>query len=163
MEAVAKNAGITRLIIYRHFESKDELYRAVLDRAVDGLRDAVTTKLAEGRTVASVVKGFLGAARKDPDGFKLLVRYSAHEPDFRDYSERFREGAVGAAQDLISARVPDPVLRAWAAQTLLALLEEATLAWIENGEKSRDAEMTAVLTSSIDAMLGAFSGDRRPK
>jgi AcrR family transcriptional regulator len=163
MESVAKNAGITRLIIYRHFESKDELYRAVLDRAVEGLRSAVTTRLAEGKTVASVVNGFLDAARKDPDAFKLLVRYSAHEPDFSDYAERFREGAVEAARELISARVPDPVLRAWAAQTLLALLEEATLAWIDNGETARDAEMTAVLTSSIEAMLGGFASDKRSR
>jgi AcrR family transcriptional regulator len=163
MESVAKNAGITRLIIYRHFASKDELYRAVLDRAVEEVRSAVTTQLASGRTVGSVVKAFLDAARKDPNGFKLLVRYSAHEPEFQAYAERFKEGAVEAAEELIAGRVPDPVLRGWAAQTLLALLEESTLAWIEKGDPARDSEMNAVLTSSIEAMLGGFASDKRSK
>jgi hypothetical protein len=38
----------------------------------------------------------------------------------------------------------------------VALLEESTLAWIDRGDRSRDSEMTAVLTRSIEAMLGAF-------
>ncbi|MDQ3757621.1 MAG: TetR/AcrR family transcriptional regulator, partial [Actinomycetota bacterium] len=32
MEEVAAAAGITKLIVYRHFESKEELYRAVLEQ-----------------------------------------------------------------------------------------------------------------------------------
>jgi hypothetical protein len=86
-----------------------------------------------------------------------LVRQSAREPDFADYAERFRESAVRVAEDLIARPVPDPVLRAWSAKTLVALLEEATLAWIESGDVARDDEMTAVLTSSIEGMLRAFA------
>jgi AcrR family transcriptional regulator len=161
MEAVATRAKVTRLIIYRHFASKEELYRAVLERAVKGVSAAVSAQLAKGRSVAGVVRGFLDAARADPDGFELLVRQSPKETDFRDYLDQFRNGAVEAAQELIARPVPDPVLREWAAKTLVALLEEATLAWIETGSESRDAEMMEVLTSSIEAMLRAFAADTR--
>jgi AcrR family transcriptional regulator len=157
MEDVASRAKVTRLIIYRHFASKEELYRAVLERAVQGVAAAVSAQLANGRSVAGVVRGFVDAARIDPDGFKLLVRQSEKETDFSDYLDQFRSGAVDAAQNLIARPVPDPVLREWAAKTLVALLEEATLAWIETGSESRDEEMMAVLTSSIEAMLGAFA------
>jgi AcrR family transcriptional regulator len=157
MEDVASRAKVTRLIIYRHFASKEELYRAVLERAVRGVSAAVSAQLANGRSVAGVVRGFLDAARADPDGFELLVRQSPKETDFRDYLDQFRNGAVEAAQELIARPVPDPVLREWAAKTLVALLEEATLAWIETGSQSRDSEMMEVLTSSIEAMLRAFA------
>ncbi len=157
MEDVASRAKVTRLIIYRHFASKEELYRAVLERAVHGVAAAVSAQLASGRSVAGVVRGFLNAARSDPEGFKLLVRQSPKETAFADYLDQFRVGAVEAAQDLIARPVPDPVLREWAAKTLVALLEEATLAWIETGSESRDEEMMSVLTSSIEAMLGAFA------
>jgi AcrR family transcriptional regulator len=157
MEEVAGIAGVTRLIVYRHFNSKKDLYRAVLDRAVSGVAAAVSEKLAGGPTVRGSVDGFLMAARRDPFGFKLLVRQSAREPDFADYPERFRDSAVQAAKDLIARRVPDNVLRDWAARTLVSLLEESTLAWIEEGSPERDEEMADVLTSSIVAMLGAFS------
>jgi AcrR family transcriptional regulator len=161
MEDVASRANVTRLIIYRHFASKEELYQSVLERAVKGVSAAVSAQLANGRSVAGVVCGFLDAARADPDGFELLVRQSPKETDFRDYLDQFRNGAVEAAQELIARPVPDPVLREWAAKTLVALLEEATLAWIETGPESRDAEMMEVLTSSIEAMLRAFATGTR--
>jgi AcrR family transcriptional regulator len=31
MDDVAAEAGVTKLIVYRHFDSKEELYRSVLD------------------------------------------------------------------------------------------------------------------------------------
>lgn len=157
MEEVASLAGVTRLIVYRHFDSKEDLYRAVLDRAVEGVAGAVSRNLAGAASVRGSVNGFLEAARRDPFGFRLLVRQSAREPDFADYAERFRDAAVRAARELITRRVPDPVLRDWAARTLVSLLEESTLAWIDTGPPDRDEEMAGVLTSSIGAMLGAFS------
>jgi AcrR family transcriptional regulator len=157
MEEVATRAGVTRLIVYRHFDSKEDLYRSVLDRAVAGLSAAVREALGEGPKVRRVVDAFLDAGRAYPDGFKLLVRHSAREPDFADYSERFRENAVRAAERLIARPVPDAVLRAWSAKTLVALLEEATLAWIESGDPERDEEMKTVLASSIEGMLRAFA------
>jgi AcrR family transcriptional regulator len=43
LDDVAAEAGITRVILYRHFESKDDMYRAVLDRARIRLAEAVGT------------------------------------------------------------------------------------------------------------------------
>ena len=160
MEDVAQNAGVTRLIVYRHFDSKEDLYRSVLDRAVRGVALAVTSHEDGGPTVSTVVNGYLDAATADPEGFKLLVHHSAREPDFASYSEVFRDNAVKTAQDLIARRVPDTKLREWAARTLVALLEESTLAWIEQGDRSLDEEMTAVLIRSIQAMLEAFGEAR---
>jgi AcrR family transcriptional regulator len=163
MEQVAKNASVTRLIIYRNFDTKEALYKAVLDRATNGIEASVSEQLAAGRTVAAVVNGFLAAARLDPYGFKLLVRHSKREAAFADYEEKFRKTAGEAARELIAGVVSDPALREWAAGTLVALLEEATLAWIETGKESRDDEMKAVLTRSIEAMLGSFSTNGRSR
>jgi AcrR family transcriptional regulator len=157
MEEVASRAGVTRLIVYRHFDSKEDLYRSVLDRAVASLIACVRGEIAEGPTVEGVVKGFLDAGRAYPDGFRLLVRQSAREPDFADYVERFRDNFVRSAEGLIARPVPDAVMRAWSAKTIVALLEEATLAWIESGDESRDEEMKTVLASSIEGMLHAFA------
>lgn len=156
MEEVGTTAGVTRLIVYRHFDSKEVLYKAVLDRAVKGLSEAVAAHLVDGPTVRGVVVGFLEAARRDPDGFRLLVRQAAREPGFAEYSDEFRARAKGSAQDLIREAVPDATLRSWAAATLVSLLEEATLSWVESGDARRDEEMIEVLSSSIAAMIHSF-------
>src|SRR3954470_6565918 len=46
MEDVAATAGVTKLIVYRHFDSKDELYRAVLTQVATRLREEFEAGLA---------------------------------------------------------------------------------------------------------------------
>ncbi|MPZ14910.1 MAG: TetR family transcriptional regulator, partial [Chloroflexi bacterium] len=76
LDDVAREAGITRVIVYRHFESKADLYRAVLDRAQHRLVEATG---APSFTDASI-DGLLAAAADDPDGFRLLFHHAAREP-----------------------------------------------------------------------------------
>jgi AcrR family transcriptional regulator len=156
MEEVATFAGVTRLIVYRHFASKEDLYRSVIDRAVEGISTAVRDNLASAPTVRGAVTGFIEAARFDPDGFRILVQQAAREAEFSAYWQQFRDRAVDAGRQLIKRAVSDPLLRDWAAETLVSLLEEGTLAWIDKGDPTRDDEMITVLTRSIRAMLDAF-------
>src|SRR5262249_15570698 len=43
LDDIAAEAGITRVILYRHFDSKADMYRSVLDRACTRLADMVGT------------------------------------------------------------------------------------------------------------------------
>ena len=42
MEDIAAASGITKLIVYRHFDSKEELYRSVLEGVAARLADEFT-------------------------------------------------------------------------------------------------------------------------
>ena len=53
MDDVAAEAGITRLIVYRHFDSKEDLYRAVLERVTDRLREEFLAGSERRPTAAS--------------------------------------------------------------------------------------------------------------
>ena len=48
MADISRSAGVSHLIVYRHFESKEVLYEAVLERAVEGLRVALSAADAVG-------------------------------------------------------------------------------------------------------------------
>ncbi|HMK10177.1 MAG TPA: TetR/AcrR family transcriptional regulator, partial [Acidimicrobiales bacterium] len=87
MEDVADASGITRLIVYRNFASKEEVYRSVLER--------VATRLGEEfESAATAVQPLLTVAREDPDAFRLLWVHAAHEPQFAAYAATFREAVV---------------------------------------------------------------------
>jgi AcrR family transcriptional regulator len=88
LDDVAAAAGISRAILYRHFESKTDLYRAVLDRAVARLAAAVGTR---DYTYASI-DALLGAAAEDPDGFGCC---STTPPGNRSSARRWT-GSTGA-------------------------------------------------------------------
>lgn len=132
LDDIATEAGVTRVILYRHFDSKTDLYQAVLDRMCARL-DAHVPEPAGGFTDASV-DGLLEAAAESPAGFRLLFQHARREPEFKDCIEKFRADTTAAAFQQISALVPDEGLARWAAQLAPEVAIEATIAWLDAGQ-----------------------------
>jgi AcrR family transcriptional regulator len=157
MEEIAAASGITKLIVYRHFDSKEELYRAVLQRVFDRLAEefvAGYSRRPEGGGVGA--RSMLLAARDDPAGFQLLWRHAAREPQFAEYARELRDHAVDASRALLEGRV-DPTLREWAAQTVVGYLVEATLNWLEFGDPARDEEFVELATAAVRVAIGTWA------
>lgn len=149
MEDIAAEAGITKLIVYRHFDSKRDLYEAVLDRTRTRLREATG---GPERLNWESVEGMLRAAWEDPSGFRLLFEYAAREPEFAHYSEQFTERALDVAEEVLAGDIPDLTLRRWTARVILAMVREAIIAWLQVGERERDEEMLVRLRQALGAM-----------
>src|SRR5215831_13551820 len=128
LEDIAAQVGVTRVILYRHFDSKTELYQAVLNRMCARLDAHVG-----GFTDASI-DGLLEAAAESPAGFRLLFHHAVREPEFSDRIEKFRADITAAAYLQISAFVPDEPLARWAAQLAPAVAIEAISAWLDTGQ-----------------------------
>jgi TetR/AcrR family transcriptional regulator len=81
-KAIATAAGVSEAIIFRHFVSKEELYKSILDRKADEIGiEAWGTELHhfaecedDEALVFSVVKHILEADRKDPQFKKLMLQ-----------------------------------------------------------------------------------------
>lgn len=132
LEDIAVQAGITRVLLYRHFDSKTELYQAVLDRMCARL-DSHVDEPAGGFTDASI-DGLLAAAVESPAGFRLLFQHAVREPEFSERIEKFRADVTAAAYPQISAVVPDEALATWAAQLAPVVAIEAIIAWLDAGQ-----------------------------
>ncbi len=128
MEDVAREAGITKVLIYRHFESKTELYKAVLDDARSRLRAAVgASESFDPGTVRTLVL----AAADDPDGFRLLFRHAQREPEFAAYAEDLRHQATETAEARLRDTLPDTRHRQWVAALIPSILTETILSWLD--------------------------------
>ena len=97
MEDVAAAAGVTKLIVYRHFEAKEGLYRAVLERVFERQVALFVENMAAGLEAGGATRALVSVGREYPDGFRLLWRHAAREPQFADYVRSFRDVAVDAA------------------------------------------------------------------
>lgn len=161
MEQLAAEAGVTKLIVYRHFDSKEGLYRAVLERVSARLAEEFAAAAARQHRLGVAAPAFLAVAREDPDGFHLLWRHSAREPEFASYAAEFRALAVRAARALLADRLPDPALHDWAAETVVAYLVEAVLNWLAHGDPDRDEEFIALTTTSLQALVRSWAARRR--
>ena len=155
MPEIAKASGITPIIVYRHFDSKEDLYRATLERVCSRL----TAELEAGQESGGFGIGagsILSAARQDPDGFTLLWRHAAREPLFSAYAKELREWAVGAAQHSMDDRVPAEALQ-WAAHAVVGYLVEAVLNWLEFGDPERDALFVKATNAAMRAGVKVWS------
>src|SRR5215472_17633358 len=127
---IAAEAGITRVILYRHFESKADMYRAVLDRACTRLAESVGTGDYGEDAIATLVR----AAAADPDAFRLLFRHAAREPQFRDQADALTAASAEVARRDLAGRIPAGPWLDWAARLVPAVAIEAVIAWLDAGE-----------------------------
>lgn len=159
MDDVAAQAGITKLIVYRHFASKEELYEAVLERVSKRLAEEFVAGLDQHPPRGVGVRTLLAVAREDPDGFVLLWRHAAREPQFADHAERFREQAVKVAIAMLSQRAigGDRRRKRWAAEAVVSWLVDAVVHWLEEGTPDRDDELIELVSRSLPAMITAWA------
>jgi AcrR family transcriptional regulator len=155
IEDVALVAGITQLIVYRHFATKEGLYRAVLER-VSGHLSEEFARGGERGGFGIGARSVLAAARRDPAGFTLLWRHAAREPTFASYATELRERAVGAARDSFGPRVPRRSA-VWAAHAVVGYLVEAVLNWLEYGDAKRDDRFVAATNGAMRAGVREWS------
>lgn len=132
LDGIAAEAGVTRVVLYRHFDSKGDLYQEVLDRMCEQLEEHVP--LPADRFSGEAVEGLLAAAAESSAGFRLLFRHAVREPDFNERIEQFRDGLTEAAYREVAELVADPALARWAALTAPAAAIEATIAWLDAGQ-----------------------------
>lgn len=159
MDDVAAEAGVTKLIVYRHFESKDDLYRAVLDRTTVRLAE----ELASGAGRPGVaVRTLLAVAREDPDGFELLWRHAAREAPFADYAAGVFASAVDLAAAVLPADLRSSPLGGWAAEAVVGHLVDAVLAWVAHGpDESDDETFVAAAGAGVPALVRAWTASIR--
>jgi AcrR family transcriptional regulator len=152
MEDVAAACGITKLIVYRHFESKEDLYRAVLQRVFDRQAEEFVARLSDSPQRGVGARTFMTVAREDPDAFVLLWRHAAREPQFADYAREHRDMAVAAARHLLGAEVGEPAVDRWMAEAVVSWLVESVLAWLEVGDPAADDRCVELTTLGLRAM-----------
>jgi len=165
MEDVAEAAGISRLLIYRIFETKDQLYRAVLSAVTDEmLAEFEELDLAEIRRRGGIVRIMLGIARRHPDAFRLLWRHAAHEPAFAAFSDRFRSVVTEYAEGFITVtgRSIDARMMRWCATGLAAQLLDGMSSWLDHGDPTLDDEFIVLHVCGLVAMIDAWADPHPP-
>jgi AcrR family transcriptional regulator len=156
MEDVAAACGITKLIVYRHFGSKEELYREVLQQVFTDLGDELRDELAQPTRGGLGPRTLLTVARRDPNGFTLLWRHASREPQFATYAAELRSIAVGVVRQLTAMSTGDEILDAWRSELLFGWLVEATLTWLALGTPERDEEFVDEASAGLRALRAGF-------
>jgi AcrR family transcriptional regulator len=154
MEEVAAASGITKEIVYRHFASKEELYRAVLDSTVQTLQAEFARTRQEFHSGAGL-RALLAVGRAHPDALRLLLRHSAREPEFADYAHDVRARVINWV--LQHRGHADPLFRRWAVEVAVSHTWNAVLTWLDLGDPARDEEFARRCIAGVNALWEAWN------
>ncbi len=157
MEDVAAACGVTKLIVYRHFVSKEELYREILEQVFDHLGQELRSELARPTRSGLGPRTLLTVARDDPSAFTLLWRHAAREPQFAAYAAELRSVSAAVVRQLSALDTGDELLDAWRSEVLFGWLVEATLVWLEQGDAARDEDFVQQTSAGFRALHAALT------
>src|SRR5687767_9777206 len=77
MEDLARAAGVTKPILYRHFGHRDGLTAALATRFADGLQSTLQAALVAGteprETLEKTIDAYLEFVERDPAVYRFLV------------------------------------------------------------------------------------------
>jgi len=160
MSAIARASRVTPIIVYRHFASKEALYRAALARAAQRF-SALLAEQPDASGFGVGARSVLAAARGDPHGFRLLWRHAGREPRFAPREAALRERAIAGVRQALAARVPAPALD-WSTHAVASFLVDAVLHWLDYGRPELDERFASATNAALRAGVKAWSKPAAP-
>ena len=157
LEAVASRAGVSKALIYEHFDSKRALHLALLRRYEHDLlgRVAVATGAArpgEERLRAGV-EAFLEFVDEHREAWRMIFR-TVEDPEVADLIARLQEELAGAIATLMAADVPPDLARdpegALEVAMIARMLAGAAPALANWWDEHRDVPREQVLQAFMD-------------
>lgn len=106
MDTVAREAGVTKPILYDHFPSKRELYLALLEADLDLLRTRLHTALqaptGNRQRIRASFQAYFDFVDDHAEGFRLLMQEAiGAEREFREMVGQFRDEVLKEVAELI--------------------------------------------------------------
>ena len=153
MNDIAKAAGVTKPVLYQHFESKHELFLEVLSETASQLNLAISRVLehaSSGRDkVEQSIAVYVNFFDEHPANYRVLYGEGVRsEPSFASELRTIQNTLTSLMADHIEIDQLDHDLRRLAAEAIAGLLEAATGRWLDEG-KTQPAEQVATLLSSL--------------
>ncbi|MFD2392574.1 TetR/AcrR family transcriptional regulator [Dietzia aerolata] len=105
MDTIARDAGVSKPMLYLYYGSKEELFSACVTRESGRLIDQLTTAAVAGSgprdRLEGVVQSFLEYVDQRTDSWNVVYRQSFAEPAFRGEVEKIRSDLVDLTTDLL--------------------------------------------------------------
>jgi AcrR family transcriptional regulator len=160
LDDVAAAAGVTKPVLYRHFESKRALYLALLERHRDDLARFTALVPDTGsmeERIRAVVEVWLDYVESHSYAWRMLFRDRGGGPEI----EAFRRGVHDRARDVLMAMFGALSERALPRREIAPLAElismgmaSLVLWWIEGADVSREAVRDAITRVWVGLLTG---------
>jgi AcrR family transcriptional regulator len=148
MDDVARQAGVTKPILYDHFPSKRDLYQGLLEADLTALeeriRTAIETSSGNRERIRGSFQAYFDFVDDEGAGFRLLMKEAVGaEEEFRDLIGRFRERVLAMVTEVMTRESRGNLSRKEAEEVALGLIGMAeVVAQHEPGRSKRERRKT---------------------
>ena len=130
MNDIADAAGVTKPVLYQHFDSKRDLYQALIEEVGNRLRtniDKATAEATDGKSQTELgFRAYFRWVADDHDGFRLLFGSGSRRDDeFNDAIRQITAESARAVAPLIAVDI-DESHRETLAHAIVGLAEGAS-------------------------------------
>ena len=130
MNDIAEAAGVTKPVLYQHFDSKRDLYQALIEEVGNRLRtniDKATAEATNGKSQTELgFRAYFRWVAEDHDGFRLLFGSGSRRDDeFNEAIRKITAESARAVAPLIAVDI-DESHRETLAHALVGLAEGAS-------------------------------------
>jgi AcrR family transcriptional regulator len=155
MARIAREAGISKALLYHYFPSKQAYFSATLEQAAEELAEvtAPEPELPPVEQLSASLDAYLAWVERHMGAYDKLIRSVGAVPEVRELVERVRgETADRILAGIAAGREPGPMLRA-AVRGWLWFMDGAVLDWIEH----RDIDRQRLHGLLLGTLLGAVT------
>ena len=165
MNDIADAAGVTKPVLYQHFDSKRALYIAVLETVGEGMITAIgsaTKATPSGKTQTAIgMVAYFRWVANDPNGFSLLFGGGTRrDEEFATVARKVETAAAELIAPLIEAGV-DADYQRMVAHALIGMSEGVSRHLIQQGDQF-DADVVGEQLASL-AWAGLRAVGRKPE
>jgi AcrR family transcriptional regulator len=156
MARIAREAGISKALLYHYFPSKRHFFVATLQDAAEELvrRTQPDPGLPPAEALSASLDAFLGWIEENEPAYRKLMESAGTVPEVGEWITRVRDDTSTRILDGLGAGVdPPPKLRA-AARAWLWFMDGAILDWLDHRDLER-AELRELLLGSLAGSLAA--------
>ncbi|HEY1274477.1 MAG TPA: TetR/AcrR family transcriptional regulator [Thermoleophilaceae bacterium] len=160
LDDVAAAAGVTKPILYRHFDGKRGLYLALLERHREDLGSFAGAVPSEGplrERLRAVLEVWFAYVETHSYAWKMLFRDSGGGPEVRDYRLEVHAQARAVLVAMIRSLAETPIPRREqepVAELMSMGMASLVLWWIDDPGASREA----IVDAMVRVWFGLLSG-----
>jgi AcrR family transcriptional regulator len=161
MAAIAREAGISKALLYHYFPSKQAYFEATLREAAEDLRARTEpdAALAPAEQLERSLDTYLGWIEEHQEAFAKLLRTVGEVAEVRTIVEDVRaQTAARILGGLVPADEPVPPGARTAVRGWLSFMDGACVDWLEHGDLSRDELRGLLMGTLVGALMASGSG-----
>ena len=160
MARIAREAGISKALLYHYFPSKQDYFVATLQQAAEEVRRRTEPDpdLPPDQALAGSLDAFLGWIEENEVAYRKLVESAGSVPEVGALIDEVRDRTSARILAGIGAGDPPPPRLRTAARAWLWFMDGAILDWLEHRDLQR-SELRNLLLGSLAGAMTAAGGE----